>query len=193
LRTREVVTEQFRRQTRAEWDNNQGDGGTDLCEDLSQDDLATVNQEAPRIAEKVENCPSRAAVAHLLADQVVEGQEFTEAVFNTLAAVKQMPAVIIPIGEVADVLGNEVSVSGEIVQVRRPNSLAISQVGLIANESCKIKFTVWERGDQKGVREGDRAKIKYAKKNWYQRRCSLALTYNSRVVFPERDRHWWKE
>jgi hypothetical protein len=123
----------------------------------------------------------------------VDGQEITDAVFDTLEAVKQMPGVIIPIDEVPDVPGDEVSVSGEIVQLWRPSSSAISQVGLIADESGKIKFTVWEKSDQKGVREGDRVQFKHTKKNWYQGRCSIALTYDSRIVFPERDRQWWKE
>jgi hypothetical protein len=192
-RTREVVTEQFRRRTRVKPGSEQGGDGTDPREDLSQDELATVNREAHRIAQKVENGPSRAAVARLLADKVVDGQEITDAVFDTLEAVKQMPGVIIPIDEVPDVPGDEVSVSGEIVQLWRPSSSAISQVGLIADESGKIKFTVWEKSDQKGVREGDRVQIKHAKKNWYQGRCSIALTYDSRIVFPERDRKWWKE
>jgi len=192
-RTREVVTEQFRRRTRAEPGSEQGDDDTDPREDLSQDELATVNREAHRIAEKVENGPSRAAVARLLADKIVDGQEITDAVFDTLEAVKQMPGVIIPINKVPAVPGDEVSVSGEIIQLWRPSSSAISQVGLIADKSGKIKFTVWGKSDQKGVREGDRVQIKHAKKNWYQGRCSIALTYDSRIVFPERDRQWWKD
>jgi hypothetical protein len=191
-RTREVVTEQFCRRTRAEPGSEQGDS-TDPREDLSQDDLATVNQKAHRIAEKVENGPSRAAVARLLADKVVDGQEITDAVFDTLEAVKQMPGVISPIDEVPDVPGDEVSASGEIVQLWQPSSSAISQVGLIADESGKIKFTSWTKSRQKGVREGDRVQIKHAKKNWYQGRCSIALTSDSRIVFPERERQWWKE
>jgi hypothetical protein len=189
-RTREVVTEQFRRQTRAEPGSEQGGDGTDPREGLSQDELATVNQKAHRIAEKVENGPSRAAVARLLADKVVDGREIADAVFDTLEVVKQMQGVIIPIDEVPDAPGDEVSVSGEIVQLWRPSSSAISQVGLIADESGKIKFTSWAKSDQKGVREGNRVQIKHAKKNWYQGRCSIALTYDSRIVFPERDRQW---
>ena len=192
-RTREIIAEQFCRRTRAEPGSEQDGDSTDPRDDLSQDDLATVNREAHRIAQKVENGPSRAAVARLLADKVVDGQKITDAVFDTLEAVKQMPGVIISIAEVPDVPGEEVSVSGEIVQLWRPSSSAISQVGLIADESGKIKFTSWAKSDQKGVREGDRVRIKHAKKNWYQGRCSIALTYDSRIVFPERDRQWWKE
>ena len=192
-RTREVVTKQFRQRTRVKPGSEQGGDGTDPREGLSQDELATVNQEAHRIAQKVENGPSRAAVARLLADKVVDGQEITDAVFDTLEAVKQMPGVISPIDEVPDVPGDEVSVSGEIVQLWQPSSSAISQVGLIADESGKIKFTSWTKSRQKGVREGDWVQIKHAKKNWYQGRCSIALIYDSRIVFPERDECCWEE
>jgi len=193
-RTREVVTEQFRRTRRLKSAEEGADAeNPDPREELSQGNLATVNREAHRIAEKIENGPSRAAVARLLADKVVDGQEITDAVFDTLEAVKQMPGVIIPIDEVPDAPGDEVSVSGEIVQLWRPSSSAISQVGLIADESGKIKFTSWTKSRQKGVREGDRVQIKHAKKNWYQGRCSIALTSDSRTVFPERDRQWWRE
>jgi hypothetical protein len=191
-RTRAVVTEQVRRRTRANSDRGQHGGVADPREDLSRENLATVNREAHRIAEKIEHGPSRAAVARLLAEKFVDGQGITDAVFDTLDAVKQMPGVIIPIDEVPDVPVSEVSVSGEIIELWRPSSSAISQVGLIADESGKIKFTSWSKSDQKWVREGDRVQIKHAKKNWYRGRCSIALTYDSRIVFPERDRQWWK-
>jgi hypothetical protein len=121
----------------------------------------------------------------------VDGQGITDAVFDTLDAVKQMPGVMIPINEVPDVPVSEVSVSGEIIELWWPSSSAISQVGLIADESGKIKFTSWSKSDQKWVREGDQVQIKYAKKNWYRGRCSIALTYVSRIAFPEHDRRWW--
>ena len=175
-RTRAVVTEQFRRTSRvAPKRDRAGVQTPDPREALSQEDLATVNREAHRIAEKV-----------------VDGKGITDAVFDTLDAVKQMPGVIIPIDEVPDVPVSEVSVSGQIIELWRPSSSAISQVGLIGDGSGKIKFTSWSKSDQKGVREGDRVQIKYAKKNWYRGRCSIALTYDSRIVFPERDRQWWK-
>jgi hypothetical protein len=194
-RTREVVTEKFRRLSRRTVTTAEAgdvDPTPDPRETLTQDELATVNQEAQRIAAKVTCGPSRAAIARILAKQVADGRDTTTAVFNTLETVKRMPGVIIPIDEVPDVPVSEVSVSGEIIELWRPSSSAISQVGLIADESGKIKFTSWSKSDQKGVREGDRVQIKYAKKNWYRGRCSIALTYDSRIVFPERDRRWWK-
>ena len=88
---------------------------------------------------------------------------------------------------------NEVSIKGEIIKLWSPNSGAISQVGLIADDTGKIKFTSQAKSKQKCVREGDQVKIKYAKKNWCQSRCSIALTYDSLIIFPERDPGWWGE
>ena len=53
------------------------------------------------------------------------------------------------------------------IKLWSPNSSAISQVGLIADDTGKIKFTSWAKSKQKCVREGDQVKIKYTKKNWY--------------------------
>jgi hypothetical protein len=90
-RTREFVTEQFRRGTRAEQGCEQGGDTTNPRVNISQDDLATVNGEIHRIVEKVMNGHSRAAVGRLLGDKVVDCQAITDAVFDTLEAVKQMP------------------------------------------------------------------------------------------------------
>jgi len=192
-RTRAVVTEQFRRRTRAKSGSEQGGDGTDPREDLSQADLATVNREAHRIAQKVENGPSRAAVARLLADKVVDGQEITDAVFDTLEAVKQMPGVIILIDEVPDVPGDEVSIEGEVIELWAPSTPNVQQVGLIADDTAATKFTVWRKSDCTAVAEGERVRLRAAKVNWHQGRWSLALTYESMIVFPDRDDRWWEE
>jgi ssDNA-binding replication factor A large subunit len=65
-------------------------------------------------------------------------------------------------------------------------------VALIADESGKTKFTIWERSFQPMVREGQTVRLRTVKKNWYEGRCSVAVTGWSRIVFPERGR-WWDE
>jgi hypothetical protein len=135
--------------------------------------------------------PCRAAVARLLAERVRSGQGLPEAVFETLDEQLEAPGAIIPIAEVPEVDTPEVSVEGEIVELWEPSSHAIQQVGLIADETSKIKFTVWKKSRQTTVREGQRVRFRAAKKNWYQGRCSIALTSHSRFVFPNRD-GWWK-
>ena len=195
-RTRTVVTEQVRRTSRvtvAETGRESVEPTPDPRERLSQDELATVNQHAQRIAAKVDGGPSRAAIGRLLGERIADGQSTMEAVFDTLEQVKLMPSTLLEVADVPEVPGESVNVSGEIVELWEPSSPAIAQVGLIADESGKIKFTSWAKSDQKWVKEGDQVQLWSAKKNWYQGRCSLALTYDSRIVFPERNRRWWKD
>ncbi len=183
-RTWEVVVEQRRERRRANRE-------PDPREKLSRDELGSVNQEAGRIAERIHGGPSRAAVARSLATRVKSGQDLTEAVFATLDEQKQSPGVILSIEEVSEVRTSEVSVEGEIVELWEPSTHSIQQVGLIADETGKIKFTIWRKSRQTKVREGERVRFRGAKKNWYQGRCSIALTYHSRIHFPERE-PWWK-
>jgi len=194
-RTREVVTEQVRRTSRVtvdETDRRDVAPTPDPRERLSQDKLAAVNQHAQRIVEKVDGGPSRAAIGRLLGERIADGQSMTEAVFDTLEQVKLMPSTLLEVADVPEVPGMSVNVGGEVIELWKPSSPAIAQVGLIADESGTIKFTIWEKSDQKWVTEGDHVQLWGAKKNWYQGRCSLALTYDSRIVFPERERRWWE-
>jgi hypothetical protein len=184
-RTREVVVEERRKRRQARWEPDPRDG-------LSQEKLARVNQEARRIVERVDGGPGRAAVARSLAARVNAGQALPEAVFATLDEQLRSPGVILAIEEVPDVRTNEVSVEGEVIQLWEPSTHSIQQVGLIADETSKIKFTIWRKSRQTMVREGQRVRLRAAKKNWYQGRCSIALTYHSRIEFPERE-PWWKE
>jgi len=186
-RTRRVVREARREQ----WHSSEYEEPEDPRERLSRMELATVNQEADRIVQGLRTDHSRAAVSKALARRVAGGQDMTEAVFATMDELKAAPGAICPIEDVPDVPTDEVSVSGEIVTLWRPSSRAISQVGLIADDTGKIKVTIWEASDQPGVKEGDQVTIRQAQKNWYQGRCSLALTYDSMIVFPERDDRWW--
>ncbi|SEA27463.1 hypothetical protein SAMN04488065_2574 [Haloplanus vescus] len=187
-RTREVVTE--RRQRKRE---ERTPERTDPRERLSRMELAKVNQEADRMAQRLRTGHSRAAVSRALAKRVAKGQDITEAVFDTMDALKAAPGAICPIEDVPDVQTDEVSIEGEIVKLWPPSDSAIAQVGLIADDTGKIKFTSWTASEPKFVREGERVRMRALKKNWYQGRCSLAVTYDSMIVFPERDDRWWEE
>jgi ssDNA-binding replication factor A large subunit len=83
-----------------------------------------------------------------------------------------------------------VSVSGKVVQLWEPGHPAIQDVGLIADESGQIKFTIWTKSRCCAVKEGEQVRFRAAARNWYRGRCSLALTGESRVEFPERGA-WW--
>jgi hypothetical protein len=185
-RTREVVVEQCGR------DEPEPVERTDPREKLTQEELAAVNKQAMRISDEVQGGWSRAVVAKQLAEKVQRGQDVTKAVLETLEELKAVPGVIVPIADVPDVPVGEVTVQGEITELWTPSDNSIQQVGLIEDESGRTKFTVWEKSGKTVVRKGQTVRFRAVKKNWYQGRCSLAITGWSRIEFPERGR-WWEE
>ncbi|WP_049986306.1 DNA-binding protein [Halobellus rufus] len=185
-RTREVVVEQCGR------DEPEPVERTDPREKLTQEELGAVNTQAMRISDEVQGGWSRAVVAKQLAEKVARGRDVTKAVLETLEELKAAPGAIVPIADVPDVPVGEVTVEGTIETLWEPSSTSIQQVGLIADDSGKIKFTVWNKSNQTVVQEGETVRFRAAAKNWYEGRCSIALTGWSRIEFPERGR-WWEE
>ncbi len=185
-RTREVVSELCGRDEPAPTER------TDPREKVTQDELAKVNKQAMRISDEVQGGWSRAVVAKQLAEKVQRGRDVTKAVLETLEELKAAPGAIVPIADVPDVPVGEVTVEGTVQTLWEPSSTSIQQVGLIADDSGKIKFTVWNKSNQTVVREGQKVRFRAAAKNWYEGRCSIALTGWSGIHFPERGR-WWEE
>lgn len=187
-RSREVVREARRKQWHS---SSPDDRGEDPRETLDRVTLAKVNREADRIAERLDGVHTRAGISRALAKRVVDGQDLTEAVFATMNALKAAPGTICPIADVPDVPTDEVSVRGTIDTLWEPSDPAIQQVGLIADDTGRTKFTVWRKSQCTAVAEGETVRFRAAKVNWYQGQWSLALTYDSRIEFPERDPRWW--
>ena len=184
-RTRDVVSEQCGRDEPAPAER------TDPREKLTQEELAAVNEQAMRISDEVQGGWSRAVVAKQLAEKVQRGQDVTKAVLETLEELKAVPGAIVPIADMPDVPVGEVTVQGEIAELWTPSDNSIQQVGLIEDESGRTKFTIWEKSGKTVVREGQTVRFRAVKKNWYQGRCSLAITGWSRIEFPDRGR-WWE-
>lgn len=182
-RTQDVVCEQQRRR-RARVEER------DPRRALSRTELARVNQEADRLVDELEGI-SRAAISRMLARRVSDGQSLTEAVFATLDAWKAEPGVPCAIDEVGEVPGDEVTIEGTVIELWESSTSNVQQVGLIADDTGSTKFTVWRKSDCTTVAEGETVRLRAAKVNWYQGRWSVALTYDSRIVFPERDNLWW--
>jgi hypothetical protein len=158
--------------------------------ELDRETLGTVNQHAHRIANDIQGGATRAALSRRLAERVANGCRLVDAVLELADEAKEDAGAIVPIGEVPDVSRQAISVEGEIVQLWEPGHPAIQDVGLIADESGQIKFTTWTKGRCRSVAEGEQVRFRAAAKNWYQGRCSLALTGDSRVEFPNREA-WW--
>jgi ssDNA-binding replication factor A large subunit len=156
---------------------------------LSRDTLATVNQEARRIAKGTHGWTA-AAVSRQLARRVADGAEMTTAVIHVTEQVQQALGTIMPIDTISEIARGTVSISGRWTDDWEPSHPAIQQVGLLEDDTGQIKVTVWHKSAQPLIDEGERVRLIDVATSWYDGRVSVALTGWSRVDFPERDR-WW--
>ncbi|GGL41641.1 DNA-binding protein [Halarchaeum grantii] len=162
----------------------------DPREMLSRDELGMVNEQAIRVAGNLDGW-SRAAISRRLAQAVLDGADVPTAVLDVKQALEAAPGQVIPIDRVEDVDRGEVSVEGIVTQLWEPASAKIAQVGLLEDETGRIKFTSWVRSNAKHVEEGERVQIRGASTSWYQGRVSIAVTGWSTMHFPERE-DWWE-
>jgi hypothetical protein len=158
--------------------------------ELTQEQLAAVNKQSMRLAEKLDGW-SRAAIGRRLGEAVVGGKNLTSAVVGVFEELQTAPGQVVPIGMLENVNRKEVSIEGTVTVLWESDSPAIQQVGLIEDESGRTKLTVWEKSNQPWIEEGERVRIHGAAKNWYNGRVSVALTGWTTVNFPERGR-WWE-
>ncbi|MFB6362080.1 MAG: DNA-binding protein [Halobacteriales archaeon] len=152
--------------------------------ELSRGTMATVNREAERLSNELPGF-SRAAISRRLARRVVDGQELSAAVVATLQTLRTAPGQPIPIAAVGDVGREEVTIEGEVTTLWEPSHPSIQQVGLIEDDSGRIKFTAWRKSAVAMVAEGDHVRLRHVAKNWYDGRVSVALTGWSSVTFLE--------
>ncbi|WP_312911738.1 DNA-binding protein [Natronosalvus caseinilyticus] len=181
-RTR-VVVEAARRE--------QADERVDPREKLEREELRQVNQQAQRLTEDVQGGYTRAVIGKRIASRVLEDADMFEAVMDTKEEMQHEAGTIVPIGDLESIRRGEVSVEGRVIELWEPSSSAIQQVGLLEDETGRTKFTIWAKSRQTMVREGERVRFRAAAKNWYNGRCSIALTRWSEIVFPERE-SWWE-
>ncbi|WP_226042979.1 DNA-binding protein [Natrinema sp. DC36] len=158
--------------------------------DLTRSELAAVNEQSMRLAEKLDGW-SRAAISRRLAEVVVDGQDLTSAVVSVFEELQTAPGQIVPIGKLEDVSRHKVSIEGRVETLWDPSHPSIAQVGLIADDSGQTRVTIWEKSGAPWIDEGGRVRIHGAARNWYEGRVSLAVTGWSTLHFPERGR-WWE-
>ncbi|GAA0296809.1 DNA-binding protein [Halarchaeum salinum] len=161
----------------------------DVRERLSQTELGAVNKQAARLADELDGW-SRAAISRRLAQAVLDGADISRAVLDVKAELEAAPGQVIPINRIEDVDRGEVSVEGTVSQLWEPSSAKIAQVGLLEDETGRIKFTSWEKSGMSEVAKGERVRVRGASKNWYQGRVSIAFTGWTHLHFPERGRYW---
>lgn len=156
----------------------------DAREQLSRAELAAVNREAVRIARELRGF-STAAVSRLLAKRVVDGTDIQSAVMATVEELRTSPGQVIPIAAVGAVSRREVDIQGQVTVLWEPSHPSINQVGLLEDETGRIKFTAWKKSRVAMVSEGQQVRFRNVVKNWYRGQVSVALTGLSRVVFPD--------
>ncbi|WP_435196399.1 DNA-binding protein [Natronomonas sp. EA1] len=167
-------------------DSWQAPGRGDPREMLERDELAAINQQARHIASKVRDSSSPAAVSRRLAERVADGDSLLSASVAVMEAEQRRWGSIVPIGLLEELSRREVSIQGEVTRLFEASSPAIQQVGLIEDETGTTKFTVWRASRCTVVEAGDEVRMRDVAKNWYGGRVSVALTGESRIVFPER-------
>ncbi|GGN23978.1 DNA-binding protein [Halarchaeum nitratireducens] len=161
----------------------------DAREVLSREELGAVNKQAGRLADELGGW-SRAAISRRLAQAVLDGADITRAVLDVKDELEAAPGQVIPINRVEDVDRGEVSIDGRVRELWEPSSAKIAQVGLLEDETGRIKFTSWEKSGMREVAEDERVRVRGASKNWYQGRVSIAFTGWTHLHFPERGRYW---
>lgn len=159
--------------------------GADPRAELSCEELAAINQQAERIATEVRESGSRAAVSRRLAERVAQGDSLLTASVAVMEAERTRPGTVVPIGELEDIPRKEVSIEGEVVTLWTSSHPAIEQVGLIEDDSGRVKFTSWTRSRPRIVKEGEQVRMRAVATNWYQGRVSVAVTGDSRIVFAD--------
>jgi len=154
--------------------------------EMGRKELAGVNRQAARINKRLNGGPTTAALGRRVAEQVGRGADLVDASVEVMEAEWMSDGAVVPIDRIEDVPRGEVSISGVIEVLWTPKHPAIQQVGLIADESGRTKFTSWVRSDAPMVEEGEQVVLRDVAKSWYEGRCSVALTGWSEVVFDER-------
>jgi hypothetical protein len=157
---------------------------------LSQSEVATVNEQAGRLANELDGW-TRAAISRRLAERLVDGRDMTDAVVDVYDELETAAGTVIPIAKVGEVNRGEVSVEGRVETLWDPSHSSIAQVGLIKDDSERIRVTIWKASDAPWVEEGECVRIHGASVSWYEGRASLAVTGWSSIHVPERGR-WWE-
>lgn len=152
---------------------------------LSREQLGMVNQQARRLEAKLEGWSS-AAISRRLAERVLRGSDVLGAVVGVYEELEHAVGTVIPIAAVEEVDRGEVCIEGTVTVLWEPSHRSISQVGILEDESGRMKFTSWTKSEQPIVEEGERVTFRSVSKSWYEGRCSVALTGWSSIEFPDR-------
>ena len=154
--------------------------------EMTREELASVNRQAERIQERVKTGATTAALSKRLARRMADGADVVDASVSVTEEEWLAPGTVVPIEKLGEANRSEVDIAGRVKVLWESSCPAISQVGLIEDETSTTKFICWTASDQSLVKEGERVRFRSVAKSWYEGRVSVALTGWSRVEFPER-------
>lgn len=154
----------------------------DPRERLDQETVAAVNQQAARIRDEVPEPSSRAAIARQLAERVADGDGLVSATVRVSEREETAPGTVVPVAALETVRRSEVSIDGRVTTLWDASHPAISWVGLLEDDTGRVKVTCWKRSAQRPVTCGQRVRIRAGALNWYQGRPSVAVTGDSQVI-----------
>ncbi|WP_324665376.1 DNA-binding protein [Haloarcula sediminis] len=154
--------------------------------EMTREELAGVNRQAERIQERVRTGTTTAALSKKVARRMADGADIVDASVSVTEEEWLAPGTIVPIEKIGEANRSEVDIAGRVKILWESSSPAISQVGLIEDETGVTKFTAWRASKVPMVKEGERVRFRSVAKSWYEGRVSVALTGWSRVEFPER-------
>ncbi len=171
-------------------DDERGRQHIDPFEDLSARDSEQVREAAVHLADALITGPTSEALEHRLALKVRRGQDIISATSNLQDQLYQEAGVIQPIATVPAVPSKynvEADIQGEVITLWQPKASNQQQVGIIADETGRLKFTVWIRSNQGVIlHEGDVARIVGGKVGAYNEQATLAADSETRISVLER-------
>ncbi|MUV89076.1 hypothetical protein GJ629_03475 [Halapricum sp. CBA1109] len=156
---------------------------------LDDEQAASVNRAAEHLAENLVTPPRMDVLEHRIALKLHAGQDLFTAVSNVQEELYQDAGIIQPIQSVPAVPAKydvEADIQGEVVTLWDPIATNQQQVGLIEDDTGRIKFTVWRRSNQ-GIllHEGDIVQIRAAKVGKYQGQATLAADSKTLITILE--------
>ena len=154
---------------------------------LSQEELAKVNERAPKMAASFEAL-SRADAARRLAEEWEKhGKTFTDAVFMILNEWAEDPTVPINVAGI-DPDAEWATVEGKITRLfDEPATRNQYQVGYLEDDQgTRAKVTIWRRSMfgtmVRTLSEGDRVRISLGKPGEYNGQKTVAVTSDSAII-----------
>ncbi|WP_226023939.1 hypothetical protein [Halomicrobium salinisoli] len=154
---------------------------------LSQDELARVNERADKMAASFEALLRADAARRLAEEWDKRGQSFTDAVLTILDEWADDPTVPTQVAGI-DPDAKWVTVEGEIVRLfDEPATRNQYQVGYLEDEQgTRAKVTVWRRSTfgpmVRTLAEGDRVRISLGKPGAYNGQKTVAVTSDTAIL-----------